>query len=244
MEAPIREVFCSVQGEGPYLGARQVFVRFEGCNLNCTYCDTPQRKSKNVRCRVEKTPGLRDLDILDNPLSPERVSRIVQSYGKVHSVSLTGGEPLLHTDFIKALKVEAPLYLETNMTLPEKAREVKNFVKFVAGDLKLEEAFDGDLNYDEIYEKTVKSFGILGKNNARDCFCKVIVMKNFKTEEIVSRYEQINDYVSCLVLQPVTPLGKVRDGPSAERLFELQKELSKLTDVRIIPQVHKMLGVM
>ncbi|HML25965.1 MAG TPA: 7-carboxy-7-deazaguanine synthase QueE, partial [Methanomethylovorans sp.] len=32
MEAPITEIFCSVQGEGPYVGNRQLFLRFAGCN--------------------------------------------------------------------------------------------------------------------------------------------------------------------------------------------------------------------
>ncbi|MCL5059022.1 MAG: 7-carboxy-7-deazaguanine synthase QueE, partial [Actinobacteria bacterium] len=40
MKAAVREIFSSVQGEGPYVGTRQIFIRFDGCNLSCRYCDT------------------------------------------------------------------------------------------------------------------------------------------------------------------------------------------------------------
>jgi organic radical activating enzyme len=38
--AKIKEIFTSIQGEGPYIGVKQLFVRFCGCNLMCEYCDT------------------------------------------------------------------------------------------------------------------------------------------------------------------------------------------------------------
>ena len=36
----IKEIFTSVQGEGPYVGYKQLFIRFCNCNLKCNYCDT------------------------------------------------------------------------------------------------------------------------------------------------------------------------------------------------------------
>ena len=36
----IKEIFESIQGEGPYVGYKQLFIRFCNCNLKCNYCDT------------------------------------------------------------------------------------------------------------------------------------------------------------------------------------------------------------
>ncbi len=57
MKAPIREIFVSVQGEGPYVGYRQAFVRFPKCNLECLYCDTPKDWNAGNKCKVEQKPA-------------------------------------------------------------------------------------------------------------------------------------------------------------------------------------------
>ncbi|MDR1327800.1 MAG: 7-carboxy-7-deazaguanine synthase QueE, partial [Heliobacteriaceae bacterium] len=124
----IKEIFASVQGEGPYVGVKQLFIRFCGCNLKCSYCDT---------------------DFSDGEeFSPESLAARVKEFDHLsphlplNSISLTGGEPLLQTEFLKKFLplTGKKIYLETNATLPDKLLEVKPFIDIVSADIKLESA--------------------------------------------------------------------------------------------------------
>lgn len=60
-----------------------------------------------------------------------------------HSISFTGGEPLLNADFLKILldKVIAPKYIETNGTLPQALKEIIDKVNYISMDIKLPSTF-------------------------------------------------------------------------------------------------------
>jgi 7-carboxy-7-deazaguanine synthase len=74
----ISEIFFSVQGEGTLAGVPSVFVRTSGCNLRCTWCDTPY---------TSWNPEGADQSV-------ELICDQVRSYGAKHVV-LTGGEPMI-----------------------------------------------------------------------------------------------------------------------------------------------------
>ena len=77
----IAEIFYSVQGEGMLVGMPSVFVRTSGCNLRCSFCDTPY---------TSWNPEGNNLDI-----------DTIVSQVKLHHcrhVVITGGEPLIAPD--------------------------------------------------------------------------------------------------------------------------------------------------
>ncbi|MEM1579128.1 MAG: 7-carboxy-7-deazaguanine synthase QueE [Archaeoglobaceae archaeon] len=224
MMGKITEIFESIQGEGIFVGVRQLFIRFSGCNLSCFYCDT-LRDSEFCRDEVMGR-------VLKNPISSDYVQKLIDS-ATVHSISLTGGEPMLQADFIKSLKKTRPFYLETNMTLPQMAKKLR-FVDFVAGDLKVREARIA--NYEDVLERTFKCFKILRNSRKRITFCKIVLPEHFNEEEVINSAMQIRDFVFCFTLQPVF-------GVALENIFKLQKKMIKLADVRVVPQIHKLLGV-
>ena len=245
--APIKEVFCSVQGEGPYVGVRQAFIRFSGCNLNCNYCDTNFEAAKT--CNYERIAGSGVFENIPNPVSIEELQKMLQPFRKLHSISLTGGEPLLHADFIKKLDIPVSLYLESNMTLPEQAKKLREKIRYVSGDFKLPETISKtSLSKRDLHiENTVECFKLLRKNSSRDCFCKIVVGENPESEVLLLAAEAIAPYISCLILQPETLTRKLAGTVqytqrTIQKILELQEKLLELTDTRIIPQTHRMWG--
>ena len=143
--AKIKEIFTSIQGEGPFIGYKQLFIRFCYCNLNCKYCDT-DFSSDNAK-----------------EVSPEEILSVINKATDCHSVSLTGGEPLLYKDFIKefAPACNIPLYLETNGTLSESLKEIIDYLTFISADIKLPSVagnsplWDSHNNFFEIASKKI-----------------------------------------------------------------------------------------
>ncbi len=237
----ICEIFCSVQGEGPYVGVRQAFVRFTGCNLHCSYCDTPVTIPD--QCRFEEVPGSGVFMHLDNPLCIEDISRMATSYGKVHSVSLTGGEPLMHADLISQLDIGIPLYLESNMSLPHMAKKLRDKVSYVAGDVKLlsssplsTASMDDDSQH---IENTIECFRMLKCTKDRECFCKIVVTRDTDPDDVMGVVGAIAGYISCAVLQPVSQKELL---PEPGLLIGLQERLLDDINTLIIPQTHRMWG--
>jgi len=242
MPAYINEIFNSIQGEGPYAGTRQVFVRFEQCQLHCEYCDTPQTRNVSGSCRIETEPGSGRFCYTKTPLGrDEVVASIIKLWTpSTKHVSLTGGEPLLNSDFIKTLDIEYPLYLETNSGFPEKAREIRDIISIASCDIKLPE-HQCTQDYPDLLEKELDTISIL--NETAETFVKVIIIPQTTKESLSFAVDGVRSIDNNIpfILQPVTSDKKV---PSS-LLFELMDFAGeKLKYVRAIPQTHKMMNLL
>lgn len=96
---PVVELFTSINGEGVLAGQLAVFVRFRGCNLNCSYCDTQW-------ANVSDAPA--------TPMTAEQIRDAILATG-VSLVTLTGGEPLCQPqlrELLLVLSQEPTLHME------------------------------------------------------------------------------------------------------------------------------------
>ncbi|PKL78069.1 MAG: radical SAM protein [Candidatus Melainabacteria bacterium HGW-Melainabacteria-1] len=240
------EVFSAIQGEGPIVGTRQIFVRFLGCHLSCAYCDTPATHTKQRNCRVEISPGRRDFVELANPVPLETLlERMFEldSFAGLHdSVSLTGGEPLQHLRSLQALiprlKSRFPLYLETDGILFEALEAVVDQLDTIGMDIKIPSA-TGLRSY---WDEHRRFLAIAAR---REVFVKLVLTRDTLEQELETAIEIVREVDADipLILQPVTPYGIVRHPPTPEQVLDWQAQAKRqLRQVRVIPQTHKQIG--
>jgi organic radical activating enzyme len=241
--ASIYEIFNSVQGEGPYVGTRQVFVRFQGCPLTCVYCDSVRAQRYESSCRVRCDV----LDSVKNPVSANVLARLIESLWTpaTQHITLTGGEPLLHADFILKLAQESdrPIYLETNASSSRSAWRLKHSVCVAACDIKLPE-HEATPTYKRLLREELRTIKFFYESQV-DVFAKIVAMRETVSDtiECVAQRLAAIDSNLLLVLQPVTPISRLVP-PHSNQLLQLMDAAARhLRQVRIIPQVHNKLGM-
>jgi len=216
----IKEIFESIQGEGPYIGVNQLFVRFSKCNLYCKYCDT-------------------DFISLLKEYSFKKLSDEINKYANIHSVSLTGGEPLLYADFLKKMLplVKTKIYLETNGTLYKELAKIIDYTDIIAMDIKLPSA-TGMGDFFTEHEKFID----IAVKHKKEIFVKVVFDEHITQDEIINIINIVPKYNVLVVLQPKMD-GEVLK-ISSDFINKIYYEfVSRYKNVRLIPQVHKFLNV-
>ncbi|MBI4971890.1 MAG: 7-carboxy-7-deazaguanine synthase QueE [Candidatus Omnitrophica bacterium] len=226
----ISEIFSSIQGEGLSIGEKHLFVRFRSCNIACDYCDEHDKLNFKDMAVAEVIDSLK---ILERDSGPHEY------------VSLTGGEPLVYSGFLKNLMPELKrsgfrIFLETNGTLSNALRQVLPFCDMIAMDIKLpsvtkERSFFGE------HEEFLK-VAIL-----KPAFVKMIISKDVLIPEFLTAVKLIARVSPDipLVLQPKTDL---KDNSLESGIGEVLSSLvslarRELKQVRLIPQTHKWLNI-
>ncbi len=94
---PINEIFYTLQGEATFAGLPSVFVRLQGCNVGCAFCDTKytwKSKDENVVSKEEVLAKLNDSEKYAN-FTVDSLLQEIRKYKNCRHVVFTGGEPAM-----------------------------------------------------------------------------------------------------------------------------------------------------
>ncbi len=253
LTANLIEIFSAIQGEGINVGTRQIFVRFGGCDLRCHYCDSEHTWQKQPTCSIEQTPGQRDFTTHDNPIESSQLLTWIKQQNQPHlhdSISITGGEPLLHAAFlaqwlpqVKEL-TKLPIYLETGGHRPKQLVQVLPYLDLVGMDIKLP-SVSGETHWQAHQE-----FLQLCQAAGVEVFVKMIISQTTNLDELRQAAQLVADINNQIIifLQPMTALAQPHTNPALtaptpEQVLTWQAVMKEyLPQIRVIPQTHKMIG--
>ena len=227
--ANISEIFSSLQGEGPRVGERHLFIRFEECHIHCEYCDELDKKGQPMT--------------MDQVMA--RVLELEATQGPHSFVSLTGGEPLLYIKFLKPLieKLKAVglrIYLETDGILWQSLEQVVGWCDVIAMDMK-PSSVTKEKNFFEEHRR------FLDISKSKDVFVKIVLSKEINVMEFKQLVEILSEIDSeiPLILQPISADIEGHEDVELMGLLErLQRSASKkVSKVQIVPRFHKILNI-
>jgi len=208
----ICELFVAIEGETEYIGLPIIFVRTQGCNLRCSFCDTKYAQNGGGK-------EVHSYTVLD-------VVKMVQKYslksGGITLVCLTGGEPL---DQKESLALVAELTREGFKVIVETngSKNIKEYSQIK----------------DCIIAMDIKTPSSGMKNMMKFSNCKYLRPQDQLKFIIDDKkdYEYAKDMVKTYHKYGqviFTPVGGLELKWLMEKVLE-----DKLTEVRILPQLHK-----
>ena len=207
------EIFESINGEGKKAGQLALFIRFQKCNLNCSYCDT---KWAN---KDDSPYSLMSLE--------ELYKKVVES--GIKNITITGGEPLFQENieiFLKKLaeNPEISVEIETNGSINlKKFREIKNGPSFTM-DYKLPKS-----NMEKFMD--LENFKYLTKKDTVK-FVASDIDDLEKAREIIEKYSLVE---KCAVyISPV--FGKIE----LSSIVDFMKKYN-MNGVNMQLQIHKII---
>ncbi|MBL8861464.1 MAG: 7-carboxy-7-deazaguanine synthase QueE [Planctomycetes bacterium] len=254
------EVFASIQGEGLFVGEPQVFLRLRGCPLRCRWCDTPGswRLPEDPEARIAAAHGgARREPAWASPFLAATWIAACEP-GAPRTVSVTGGEPLLWPAFLCGLRPmlgARRLHLETGGGHPRTLARVVDAVDHVSLDLKPD--FDLDepeevpgAGTDEPAPRGAAQWrgarrASLAVVAGRDACGKIVVAGGRAASDFAPLLDEVEDVAPRLavVLTPATPAGGVL-APEIELVLQVAElARDRDLDVRVVPQLHRLLRV-
>ena len=205
----IIEKFLSIDGEGKTSGELATFIRFQGCNLRCSWCDTTYSFSENE---------------IREKLTSKEIYDYIKS-NKVPNVTLTGGEPLIQENIDELLEIlnedkQIEVHIETNGSV--------NIKKFIDKYPNLIYILDYKLQSSNMTSKMCKENLKLARK--QDVYKFVIASEDDLNEAY--RIISINDIKAKIFFSPVS------ENIETQKIVEFMKK-KLLYNVRLQIQLHK-----
>lgn len=259
--ANIVEIFNSIQGEGGSVpgscfGKRQVFVRFAGCNLGCVWCDSSDSRHVPEMMVIETEPGSGHFShFSQNPVQLEDIMKAIYNLwtNDTHSVSFTGGEPMLQEDALAEILQDVHsskhTYLETAGYIGN-PRRIAPWLDFACVDIKDHSAipFKNGWQWEEVVENECEFLCEFKRADVK-VFAKYVVTSKTKDKDVEKIIKRIRQLEVPIIIQPVTKINDNEWGqpPSWEQILKwfticgehLDKEIFSLS-----LQVHKYLNIL
>lgn len=234
----LNEIFVSIEGEGIFAGTKTLFVRFSGCHLKCYWCDTNYSIPLNS----------------GNQYTVDQVKSLIHEHipSNIFKVNFTGGEPLLQyrplltlANFVKE-ELDIKTYLETSCFDYKRFQAVLPGIDICKIEFKTSDSKVVDpSSYENLLMNEFKCLDLSLRDKSKIAFIKIVFTNLTNSDEIRHLSERIFtspkiENLKGFILQP----SYGYNSPSTEKILEMYDIVYRYyKDVRVIPQMHKLLGM-
>ena len=235
MKVRLFEIFTSVEGEGILYGTKTLFVRLAGCPFTCFYCDTLESlpMDSGTEYSIENAN-----DLIDKKLEKN-----------TYKVNFTGGEPLVQAEAVleiaKHIKSRnIPTYLESSCYDSKKFSIVLPFIDYIKIEFKTRDAkFVDTKHYSKLIENALECLEA-AVHSKKITYIKIVVSSKTELESLNELLDKIFNIISKediagFIIQPTYGIAE----PSLEQLLKFYDLVYPYyTEVRVVPQLHKLIG--
>ena len=235
MKVRLFEIFTSLEGEGILYGTKTLFVRLAGCPFTCFYCDTKESlpMDSGQEYEINDACSLIEKNLVD----------------KTYKVNFTGGDPLVQAEavaemakFIQSKKI--PTYLESSCFDAKKFVKVLPFIDYVKIELKTKDSdFVDSKHYSTLIENALECLkqSIVAK---KPTYIKIVVSSKTELDTFSDLVDKIFKTVGTrdlkgFIIQPTYGVAE----PTLQKLLSFyDATYSHYPEVRVVPQLHKLIG--
>jgi 7-carboxy-7-deazaguanine synthase len=233
----LSEIFTSIEGEGPFFGTKTMFIRLAGCHLGCHWCDTTYALGMNSG----KSYLINEVkDLIIKQLQPS-----------TYKINFTGGEPLLQyeavaelSEFIKQKK-GLRTYIESSCFDSSRFAKILPYIDICKIEFKMSDSRAVDYKtYADLLYNEVRCLN-LAISHSKTTYIKIVVTNSTNIIEFRNLVKEIFEVANVnnligFVIQPSYGM----DEPTLEKLLRFYDCVYPVyEEVRIVPQLHKLIGV-